>query len=117
MNPARGRMIMRATVERPTSGTDAWGNESAPTWSVHPSNPIPCWAWVKSAREIIDGDKVATVRDFRLMMPSGTDITERDKIANISDRMGAVLFPGPIGIDTVERQPGHLELMLQSVLS
>ena len=104
-------MTMRAKLERnTTTATDDFNNPAAPSWSTLAT--VACWAWTRSRNEIIDGDKTIVVEDMRAMLPSGTDVTERDRVAQIEDRQGTVLFQGPYGIEAVTRREGHLAIML-----
>lgn len=68
----------------------------------------PCYAWATREREIVDGEKVAVVADWRMIVPKGTDITEDDELVSIQDRLG-------VSIESVIRRAGHLELVLEEV--
>lgn len=106
---------MRADVERNTaSGTDAWNNPVAPSFTA--LGTYPCWVWSKSGREIVDGEKTAAVEDLRIMLPLGTDVREDDEIARITDRKGTELIPGRLKIDAPpQRKHRHIEAPLQRV--
>lgn len=114
---ARAQMTMRATVQRDSSkegDPDSWGHSEEPDWDDHLED-VPCRVWFNSEREVTDGQKTAAIEDRRAIMPLGTDVTEGDRIANVTDRLGAELFDGPIRIESVGRRQDHLALMLEAV--
>lgn len=110
-----GRLTMRAIVERNTaSGRDNWGQPVAPTWSV--VGAVRCFAWSNQSRELVDGDKTAMVEDIRMMVARGTDITENDEVAAITDTKGNVLISGRLRVEgPVQHKHNHLELALTRV--
>ena len=112
---ARGRMTMRAVVERNTaSGTDAHGHPVKPAFTAHLSSQ-PCWVWSKQRREIVDGSKIAIVEDLRALFPLGADVVAGDEIASIDNRRGAELLAGRFQIETVQRKHNHIEAALERV--
>ncbi len=113
---ARGRMTMRADVERNTaSGTDAHGHPVAPVFAAHET--IPCFVWFNSSRDVVDGDKQAIIKDARAMFPLKADVTEADEIASIKDRKGNVIIAGRFSIDAIEPKHDHVEALLERVHS
>ena len=111
---ARGRMTMRAVVERNTaSGTDAHGHPIKPAFTALAT--VPCFVWSKQRREIIDGSKIAIIEDLRALFPLGADVVAGDEIASIDDRRGAELLAGRFQIETVQRKHNHLEAALERV--
>ena len=114
---ARGQMRMRATVERATATPDGGGGKTL-AWSTHLAS-LPCWAWFDARREgageLTQGDKITVLEDRKMIVPLGTDVTERDRIAAVKDRRGATLFAGPMRIESVGRRDDHLELFLSEV--
>ncbi|MCQ4575415.1 MAG: head-tail adaptor protein [Candidatus Brocadiales bacterium] len=111
---ARSRMTLRADVERnQETGVDGTNQPLKPDWQALAT--VACWVYSKARREVVDGKKVAVVEDLRAMVPLSTDITEKDKIAQIIDRSGNVIYAGPLGIESVQRKHTHLELMLKAV--
>ncbi len=114
MTGARGKMTMRAVVERDTAtGTDDFGNPVKPAFT--PVATIPCWAWSNADREIVDGNKSALIEDFRAMFSKLADVQEGDEIVNITDRRKVVLFPGRFQIETIQFKHDHVEASLQAV--
>lgn len=105
----------RCTIERDANASteDSWGHSLPPDWEMHLQD-VPCRAWVNSGREPVDSDRTIVVIDARVIVPLGTDVTERDRVATITVR-GAELFEGPMGIEAVTRHREHLELSLQRI--
>lgn len=50
-------------------------------------------------------------------MPLGTDVTEDDRIAQITDRQGSVLWAGPLRIDAIQHKHTQIEMDLQRITS
>lgn len=108
----RSRMTMRAFVERDAAvGDDPYGGAPAPSWQAHAT--LACYAWSKTRRDVVDGDKSAVVVDLRCVFPPGSDVTEADRVARIEDRQGAQLFAGPFEILTLQPRKQHLEAALE----
>ena len=111
---ARGKMIMRAVVERDTAtGTDDFGQPVKPEFTALAT--VPCWAWSSTDRLVVDGNKVALVETFNAMFPKASVVQEGDEIVNITDRRAIVLFPGRFAIETLQFKHDHLEADLQVV--
>ena len=112
---ARSRMTQRALVERQTAGAvDDSGNPSPGTWATHIA-ALACWLYGSTEREAVTEETTAVVTDLRLLVPLRADITEQDRIRQIVDRRGTVIEPGVLGIETVLRKRGHLQLTLSRV--
>ena len=110
----RVSLIQRCTIERDQAAVDtAWGQPGNPDWQEHLAD-VPCRVWVEAGREPVDVDRTAAFNDRRIMVPVATDVTERDRIAQVSER-GAVILDGPMGIEAVLRRRTHLELVVQRV--
>ena len=109
------RLTMRAAVERiVATGNDGWGQPVTPDFQ--PYAELPCFAYTPSSRDLIDGDKVASVQDVRIMVAVGSDIEDSDEIAGITDRAGNVLFGGRYRVDgPVQFKHNHLEAPLRKV--
>lgn len=104
----RSRMVMRTTVQRNTSPTNADGHPGAPVWADH-LEQLECFAWQSTARDV-KGDTVAVVEQIEIIAPSGTDVTNLDRLVSITDRQGNLRFPGPLEIERVTWEPGYLRL-------
>ena len=109
---ARGKMTMRALVERDTAtGTDEFNQAAKPSFTVLAT--VPCWAWSRQRRAVVDGDKSALIEDMRAMFPLGADVAAGDEISAIQNRRGAVLFPGRLRIQTMQHKHDHQEAALE----
>lgn len=101
-----------ATVERDTTATtNGWGQTGAPNWQPHISS-LACRFWTQTGEERADATTTAVVEDMRLLAALGTDVTERDRLSDITDKLGVVIAAGPIGIRAVMQHQDHLELIL-----
>lgn len=117
---ARSRMTQRALVERDATDplvdvTDS-GNPEPPDWQEH-IDGLPCWLYAGTGREQIDQNRIAVVEDLRLLVPVGTDITERDRINGIEDRRGSSILGQICNIRFVLLKRDHLEVGLTRVTS
>lgn len=111
-----GRLTMRAQVERDqATGADGWGQPNAPAFAAI-GVPVPCFIWSVKATEIQDERKTAQIGDFRGLFALGADLNERDELASVTDRQGAVLIPGRLRVEgPVERKHTHLEAVLKRI--
>lgn len=111
-----GRLTMRAQVERPSaSAKDAWGNPVAPVMAPV-GDPVACFIWSKSSREIVDGDKTAMVEDVRGLFALAADIREGDELTTITDRAGNMLIPGRLKVEgPVQFKHSHREAALRRI--
>lgn len=113
---ARSSMIHRAEFQQNTeSGTDAYKNPLPPSWGAVTS--VACRAYTKVRKEVIDGDKTALIEDLKALFSINASISESDRIANIKDRQGVILFAGPLDIMTIQRRGNHLEASLDRIQS
>lgn len=105
----------RCTVQRDSklATDDGWGNPQTPVWAAHISD-LACRAWSSGAREPVDSDRTVVIEDLRLIVPLGTDVTEKDRIGDVTDR-GSTILPGPMGVEAILYRPTHLELVLVAV--
>lgn len=111
------RLTMIAYVERNTAtGKDAWNAPNAPAFT--PLAEVPCFAYSKSGRDVVDGKKDVVVQDMRMMIALGADVREGDQVAKVTDRSPArkILFEGPMRIEgAVEYKHNHQEAALVRV--
>ena len=109
-------MTMRADIQNNTAvTTDAYGNPIPPVWAA--LSTIACLAYTKIRKEIIDGNKIVLVEDLKALFPLKAVVIEAHRIANIKDRLGVVLFAGPLSIRTIQRRRNHLEITLDRIQS
>lgn len=110
------RLTMIAHVERNgVTGKDAWNMPLAPDFQPHAE--VPCFAWVpKAGVDIVDGVKVASQQDVRMMFALGIDIKASDEIAKITDRRGTLLFAGRLRVEgQIDYKHNHHEVALVRV--
>lgn len=110
------RLTMLAAVERDqAAGEDGWGGATAPAF-VSAGDPLPCFVYSKSSRELVDGKKTAMIEDMRAMFALDADIREDDEIASVTDRRGTEIIPGRLRVDgPVQRKHTHLEVALERI--
>lgn len=110
------RLTMIAHVERSVAGArDAW---NMPTGTFQPLAEVPCFAWApKDGVDIVDGKKVATQQDVRMMFALGVDLRADDQVAKITNRSGtAILFAGPLRVEgRIDFKHNHQEVALVRV--
>lgn len=104
----------RCTIQRNGSGTDAWGDSNDPGWTNHLTG-VPCRAWTNGGAEPIDDERTAVVVDNRISVAIGTDLTERDRIASVTDQAGATIFEGPLSVEAILRHTDHLEVLVKRI--
>lgn len=113
--PARSAMTHRATIQRDMqSSTDEYNQPGRPQWEDH-LVAHPCRAWFRSGREIQDGQKIASVNELSVIVPKGTDVTPGDRLDEVADRRGNVIFQGPVRIESIGQRRDHIALTLQVV--
>lgn len=105
----------RVTIQRLTSETDGAGGRTE-TWTDH-AEDVPCRAWtdVRRDSESEQGDKVTVTSDRRLVVPLATDVTEADRIGDVTDTAGNVVFEGPMRVEAVARHRTHIEVLVAEV--
>lgn len=97
---------------------DAWGQPADPDWQDYLTG-LPCYGWTDTDNSA--SDEEATVKDVRvrqdrrMLVVLGTDITELDRVGDITDQAGNVLLEGPMGVQAVLPYPTHLEVCLRRI--
>lgn len=132
---------MRATIQRRAGdAADDW--DGPPPSDFYDRATVPCRAWSRVRRVLRPDGGVITIEEMRAILPvfsrsadggwitgwitgwigpsasdkTSTDILQNDRI-EIKDRLGVVLFGGPLVIDSVVRRGGfgssssHLEVL------
>lgn len=100
----------RTTIERGEAELDDWNVPGEPDWATHLAD-VPCRVNMAAGRERTDEQSVVVVDDIRLLLPVDTDVTETDRIGDVTER-GTTILRGPTGIRAVLRHRDHLELIL-----
>jgi len=111
---ARQRMTMRALIERNYASKDPYGQPGPPDWQIIGID-IPCYAWhgTVAARRTVIGDQQTVMFGMPgAIFPFNTDISEKDRIRSITDRLGNELF-SMMYIDAIQRRRDHLGVRLR----
>lgn len=113
----RARMTYRAKIERDNGALPrtAWNQKAGPSWGTHLAS-LPCYVWVENRAQgevIGPGAGVVAMQEVRMVVPRGTDVTERDRVVNVLDRRGQTYLAGTFNIRSVAPRADHLELMLE----
>jgi hypothetical protein len=81
------------TVERDVNQHhERVGNPAAPNWQPLATERACASSGRPPAASDVDGDTFAAVEDMRLIVPADTDVTERDRIGDVTDRGAVTLF-------------------------
>lgn len=111
-------MTMRCVIERDTTaGTNSAGYEQTPTWTTLASG-VPCRMWddERTSRSDQDGRVRTFYSDRKVILALDTDVTDEDRIGDVTDRRGNTLFTGPARVDEIRRRHDHIELRLREVV-
>ncbi|MEL6738966.1 MAG: hypothetical protein AAFO28_08575, partial [Pseudomonadota bacterium] len=77
---------------------------------------LPCFAWSKSGRELVDGSKTAIIEDLRVMIGLNSDLKEGDEITEVRLRDGTVIIEGRLKVEgAVQFKHNHREAALQRI--
>lgn len=107
-------MTHRAHVQRDTQGTvDEYGQYEPAVWVTHIAS-LACKFYTSSRMEQV-AQTTQVVSTVRLMIPVNADVSERDRIVDIRDRLGAVIETGPWNVKSVEYKRSHRECLLVEV--
>lgn len=120
MSIAASVMTMRAEVRRNTAAADGHGHPGKPTYNVVQDN-VPCFVWSRARQRIVDGRQQAEVEEFGAVFRGGSDILAFDRVEQVKDRRGRVLFAGPFEVLTgTEKSDGagvdHLAFNLRRIV-
>lgn len=109
-------MVHRCTLERDAAHAtpDGYGLPGEADWQLLAAD-LPCFLWSTAERELISAERSEVLEDLRLLLPLATDVTERDRVNGVKDRLGAWIRQGALGIGAVMRKHDHLELALTGV--
>lgn len=110
------------TIQRDRGGAeDAWHNPQAANWTDHLVN-VRCWYWVSPGANAVRrrpaelGSPDAQIDTVNIVLPAGTDVTERDRIRDVTlgDYTGT-LVAGPLTIREVRKRLNYTHLLLNGV--
>lgn len=113
---SRVGMIHRCDTERDQNlGTpDAWGNPSTPDWETNLTGQV-CRAFTQAVRQPIEAQEQAFIETRTIIVPVDADITEQDRITDVTDTGGNVIFHGPMIIRGRLAYRDHAELAVEQV--
>lgn len=110
-------LTQQADIQRNMATQDDLGAQDTDDWELLAT--VPCLlSWSKisatgrgSNKTYVDTSRQVPVEEGTLLLPTGTDITEADRISQITDRVTAdLIYGGIITINTVVHQSDHLEV-------
>lgn len=116
MSGARQAMTHRCTTERDTSTADNHGGKLPGGYQPHLED-VPCRAYYQAGQFEQKPEQQQAVEALALLLPIGTDLDDRkDRIVEITDRQGVLLFAGPLQLDgPIIRRQDHLQITLRQV--
>lgn len=94
--------------------TNSRGDIVKPGWDDH-LDEVPCRAWTTTVQEPNEDDVLIAVEERRVAVKRGTDITEADRVLEVTEKDGTVLFDGPMEVKGVQIYPDHIELQLKRI--
>ena len=108
---ARCRMTMRATLQRDSAEPDEYGQPGPPDWQT--TAHVACWVWQGGGRRSQQTPRLIEADDVGMIVPRATDIVSGDRVLEVYDRAGTVLYENPLYADAVVRRRDHLEVRLR----
>jgi hypothetical protein len=127
-NPSRSMMKFRASISRRdrlenksgiiSGPTDGYGHAAKtadhPTgWStVH--SALACNVFRHNGRRAISDQRTASIETMILAVPLGTDLQEGDRVDEVRDRIGNVLY-GPLQVGPVINRIRYIDSQLLEV--
>jgi hypothetical protein len=108
-------MRHRCSTLRDHGGSDTHGGELAHSWQSNLTG-VPCYAFYRTGMLQQAAAQVEAIETITLLLPVGTNVLDSDRIGDVTDKAGTVLFAGPMVIQgPVARRANHLELTLRQV--
>lgn len=116
----RARVLMRhrATIERNTPVSDSGGGSTS-SWANIAVTPCHAWVQTSSAQSsyiAVSGDRPGVLATRLVIVPIGTNIKVGDRLQNIQNKRGRVLFDGPMIVDDVGERKDHLSLITRKIV-
>ena len=108
-------LIHETTVQRDANvdTLNAAGAQESPDWGDHITD-LRCRAWTATGREVEEPTTSIEAQDMRAIVELGTDVTERDRLGDVTYR-GDTIISGPLGVRAVIQRKDHLELLLTRI--
>ena len=107
----------RATVYRNVTSGDGYGAPAPEDFQYR--STVRCRLWwqhssgVRSAnRTYVSPGRTVPVAEGGMIVPVGTDITEQDRVVEITDNQGNVLYASNFTVVAVINNEDHIELSL-----
>lgn len=113
-------MTHRALVQRDTgTAVNRYNQRQPDAWTTHLA-AMPCFFYTSPSRtqvgEAVVVERTAVIEQLRMLVPLDADVTERDRIASVTDREGNAIYTTPLNIRSViQKRRTHRELVLESV--
>jgi hypothetical protein len=108
-------MVHRATIQRDqSSAVNDWNVKDTPEYADHLTDQ-PCRQIWRTNAEVRMPQEDASVDNFILLLPLGTDVKTADVITQIADRQGAVKFSGLATIISLQPLNANLHLVCRAV--
>jgi hypothetical protein len=108
----------RAQIIRDQGSADEHGAEAHADWQPHATVPCLFWWDRESARGpaklYASPQREIAQQEGGMLLASGTDITESDRVQEITDPDGNVVVPGPFDIVAVFVHSDHVEIAWKS---
>lgn len=104
-------MTMRATLQRDGARQDEYGQPGPTSWET--TAHVACWAWQGGGRRSQQVPRVVESDEPTMIVPKGTDVVSGDRVLEVYDRRGTVVFENPLYVDAVVRRLDHLEVRLR----
>lgn len=111
----RTRAIMkyRTSVERSTSVSDNGGGFNTSWASIA---DIPCYAWFVNTQEVTGaGERPGVIENVVVFVPKNTDIQNGDRLTDVTDRKGGVIFDGPLQVDSAGKRLDYAVIITRQV--
>tara|TARA_R110002124_G_scaffold256146_2_gene421793 strand:+ start:1767 stop:2114 length:348 start_codon:yes stop_codon:yes gene_type:complete len=111
-----GRLTMRAQVERnQATGTDGWNNPGEPDFQPV-GDPLPCFVWSTSGREVVGDERSALIEDVRGLFALGADLHPEDELVSVTNRSGEIIHFGRLKVEgPLQHKHTHREANLRRI--
>jgi hypothetical protein len=108
-------MTMRTSILRDQGTVDEFGAEAASNFQPVATGVV-CCCYYESGRLQINATESNPIGQLMLLIPLGTDLQADDQIGDVTDRLGAVLFTGPLKlVGPVGHRKDHLAVLLREL--
>ena len=110
-------LTQKAVIERNEAAGDNFGADGRSNWQEHLTVSCRLW-WDKfgarsPSRTYVDPARTVPISEGGILVPLGTDVTEKDRIARILDGNGDPYIEGNFTITAVMNEEDHMELAIE----